>query len=604
MNSENTKSTHIPLRAEVESKNTWDLSKLFLHDEAWNEGLASFEKMAEKIPGFRGTLGVSAESLAAYLEFARDFGILEERLGYYSELRQTEDEGDAVGRTMAGRFMMAAAKAQAAASWVTPEIQAIPEGNMAGFLAKPCLGDYRIYLNRLLRYKPYVLSDKEERILALHEEGDGLASGAFSVLTNVDMEFGSIETPRGTLPISLSTWSVFLENPDRELRRRVYEIFYRNFAAHKTTLAALYGGSVKKDVIKARIRGFSSARAAALFPDQVDEQVYDNLIGVISANLEPLHRYYALRKRILRLDTLRHYDVYVPMVPAASRKTSWNEAVDLISQALSPLGDAYVGTLRSGLLGRWADRYENKGKRSGAFSAGTFTGDPNILINYKEDTIQDVFTLAHEGGHSMHSWYAARSNPFMHYNYSIFEAEVASTFNEELLFRYLKTHAESREFRTFIVNRRVDELLATLYRQTMFAEFEKRSHELEEGGTPLTTEILRAEYRGLQEKYFGPAMTLEETSDLEGLRIPHFYNAFYVYKYATGVSASLALAERVLGGGGQEREDYFSFLKSGGSRFPIEALRIAGVDMASPAPVEAACKRFAALVAELEAALV
>jgi oligoendopeptidase F len=285
-----------------------------------------------------------------------------------------------------------------------------------------------------------------------------------------------------------------------------------------------------------------------------------------------------------------------------------------------------VGTLRAGLLGRWADRYENKGKRSGAFSAGSYTGDPYILMNYKEDALRDVFTLAHEGGHSMHSWYSARSNPFIHYNYTIFEAEVASTFNEELLFRYLMNHVPEKaaskpapserasqnqapserasqkptSFRTYIVNKRVDDILATLYRQTMFAEFENRTHELEEGGSPLTAELLRAEYRTLLEKYFGPDMVLEEESDLEGLRIPHFYHAFYVYKYATGVSASLALAERVLSGGEREREDYFTFLKSGGSRFPLESLKAAGVDMGDPAPVEAACRVFAGLVGELE----
>jgi oligoendopeptidase F len=251
-------------------------------------------------------------------------------------------------------------------------------------------------------------------------------------------------------------------------------------------------------------------------------------------------------------------------------------------------------------LGRWADRYENKGKRSGAFSAGSFTGDPYILINYKADSIRDVFTLAHEGGHSMHSWYSARSNPFMHYDYTIFEAEVASTFNEELLFRYLTQKSDSKELRLYLINKHADDLLATLYRQTMFAEFEKTTHELEEGGTPLTTELLRAEYRKLLEKYFGPEMVFEETSDLEGLRIPHFYGAFYVYKYATGVSASLALADRVLSGGAKERDDYFTFLKSGGSRFPIDSLKAAGVDMSSPEPVNAACDVFGCLVDEME----
>ncbi|MDR0487186.1 MAG: oligoendopeptidase F [Treponema sp.] len=590
----------IPARDETAVSDTWDLSKLFTDDKAWNSGLAEFEEMAEKIPGFKGTLGNSALSLADYLDFSRNIGILGERLGYYAELRQAEDEGSAAARTMTGKITMASAKARAAAAWENPEILAIPEKDMEIFLAHERLADYRVYLQRLLRYRPHILSDGEERIIALHSEGEGTVGDTFSVLTNVDFDFGLIDTPEGKRPLSQSTWSVFMEHPDRELRQRAYETFYGCFDAHKTTLASLYSGSVKQDVINARIRGFSSARAAALFPNNVRETVYDNLIAAVNSRLDTLHRYYDLRKRALKLTELRHYDVYAPLVPSAKKTTSWNEAVDLVSNALAPLGDEYVSVLRSGLLGRWADRYENRGKRSGAFSAGSFTGDPYILMNYKEDSIRDVFTLAHEGGHSMHSWYSARSNPFMHYNYTIFEAEVASTFNEELLFRHIEKNSVSKELRIYLVNKRADDLLSTLYRQTMFAEFEKISHELEEGGTPLTAELLRAEYRKLLEKYFGPAMVFEGASDLEGLRIPHFYNAFYVYKYATGVSAALALAERVLSGGEKEREDYFTFLKSGGSRFPIDSLKIAGVDMDSPEPVNAACDVFARLVDELE----
>jgi len=594
------KAIRIPGRQEIAQADTWDLSKLFANDAAWNEALGVYEKMAERIPSFQGTLAKSAESLADYLDFIRDFGILGERLYYYADLRQTEDEGSGVARTMCGKITMAAAKAQAAGAWEGPEILAIPEHDMEQFLAHPRIADYRIYLQRTLRYRPHILSDKEERIIALHAEGEGTPSDAFSVLTNVDFDFGVIDTPEGKRPLSQSTWSVFMENPDRDLRRRAYEEFYHCFESHKTTLASLYSGSVKQDVIKARIRGYSSARAAALFSDDVSEAVYDNLVATVGENLDALHRYYKLRKRALKLPELRHYDVYTPLVQTVKRKTKWNEAVDLISSALAPLGDEYVSTLRGGLLGRWADRYENKGKRSGAFSAGSFSGDPYILMNYKEDSIRDVFTLAHEGGHSMHSWYSARSNPFMQYNYTIFEAEVASTFNEDLLFRHLEKNADSTEMRLYLVNKRADELLATLYRQTMFAEFEMISHRLEEGGTPLTLEVLRAEYRKLLEKYFGPEMVFEEASDLEGLRIPHFYRAFYVYKYATGISASLALAQRVVSGGKQEREDYFAFLKSGGSRFPIESLKIAGVDMGAPEPVRAACQYFARLVEELE----
>lgn len=592
--------TRIPARSEAALADTWDLSQLFANDQAWETGLAEYQRMAERIPAFRGSLGKSAESLAAYLDFSRDLGILGERLFYYADLRQTEDEGAGDARAMCGKITMAAAKAQAAAAWENPEILSIPEADMTAFLAHPRIAEYRVYLHRIIRYKPHILSDTEERIVALHAEGEGAVSDAFSVLTNVDFDFGTIDTPDGERPLSQSTWSVFMEHPDRDLRRRAYTAFYRRFASHKTTLASLYSGSVKQDVIKARVRGYPSARAAALFPDNVDEAVYDNLIATVTSGLGHLHRYYRLRKRALRLPELRHYDVYAPLVPSIKKNTTWNEAVDLITAALAPLGEEYTATLRSGLLGRWADRYENRGKRSGAFSAGSFTGDPYILMNYKADSIRDVFTLAHEGGHSMHSWYSARSNPFMQYNYTIFEAEVASTFNEELLFRHLERNAATGEMRLYLVNKRADDLVATLYRQTMFAEFEHRTHSLEESGVPLTVEALRAEYRALLEKYFGPEMVLEAESDLEGLRIPHFYRAFYVYKYATGISASLALAERVLSGGNREREDYFAFLQSGGSRFPIESLQVAGVDMRSPQPVQSACDAFGRIVDELE----
>jgi oligoendopeptidase F len=591
----------IPLRSTIPLTDTWDLSSLFADGAAWEKALCQYDALITQIASFKGTLGSSAASLAKWLDFQRDMGILAERLAYYSELRQTEDEGDDTARTMAGKFIMAASRAEAEASFAAPEIQAVPDDTMGAFRVAPCLAEYTVYLQKLLRHKPHILSEKEERVIAVQSEADGAAREAFSVLTNVDMDFGVIDTPEGPLPLSQSTWSVFMENGDRALREKAYRQFYRQFDGHKTTLASLYGASVKKDVIHARLRNFPSARAAALFPDNVAEQVYDNLITAVHAHLAPLHSYYDIRRRVLGLDQLKHYDVYVPLVQTATKKTSWDEAVTLVADALEPLGAEYVDTLRGGLLGRWADRYENKGKRAGAFSAGSYTGAPYILMNYKEDSIRDVFTLAHEGGHSMHSWYSARNNPFMHYNYTIFEAEVASTFNEELLYRHLRRqYKDDAQLSAYLLCKRADDILATLYRQTMFAEFELQTHEMEESGRPLTTDLLRSTYRSLLEHYFGPGMELEPESDLEGLRIPHFYNAFYVYKYATGISAALALAERVAEGGATEQDDYFRFLKSGGSRFPLESLKTAGVDMGSPAPIEAACAIFARIVAELD----
>lgn len=593
----------IPARKDVRPEDRWNLSKLFPDPAAWDRGLADLKARIPRIASFKGTLAESPESLLAALAFYRDYGILEERLGYYSHLRQTEDEGDSESRARDDRFMMAATEGQGEWSWLVPEIQRIPEDSLEAWLRREDFAEYRVFLRRLIRFKPHVLSEPEERLLALQAESAQTAQEAFSVLTNVDIDYGQVDTPEGPRRLSQSTFASLLRHGDRDVRRRTYLQFYGAYEAHKTTLAQLYAGSCKLDKYRSQVRHFPSARAAALFPDDVSDVVYDNLVSAVSAGLPALHRYYALRKRVLGLPELRSYDVYVPLVPPAKARYTYDEAVDIVCSALAPLGTEYVDILRGGLSGGWVDRYENKGKRSGAFSAGSYTGDPYILLNYKEDVLRDVFTLAHEGGHSMHSYYSARNNPFLQYNYTIFEAEVASTFNEQLLFDHLYRNADSRALKAYLVNTKVDDLLATLYRQTMFAEYERLTHAALEGGTPLTLDFLRGEYRKLLEKYFGPETVFEEASDLEGLRIPHFYNAFYVYKYATGVSAATALARRVLDGGDAERDAYFAFLRSGGSRFPIESLKLAGVDMSTPGPVEAACAQFALLVDELEALL-
>lgn len=590
----------IPARKDVRAEDLWNLHKLYPTPEAWEAGLSELKSRIPRIASFRGTLSASPESLLAALEFYRDYGVLEERLGYYAELRLTEDEGDSESRARSDRYVMAATEGQGAWSYLVPELQRIPDASIEAWLKDERFSEYRVFVRKLIRFKPHILSEGEERLLALQAESSQTAQETFSVLTNVDMDFGRVDTPEGPRALSQSTFSSLLQSADRDVRRRAYLQFYGAYEAHKTTVAQLYAGSCKQDKYRAQVRNFPSARAAALFPDDVGEEVYDNLVATVDANLPTLHRYYELRRKALSVPELRHYDVYVPLVPAAKSRHTYEQAVAVVCSALAPLGPEYVGTLRSGLLGGWVDRYENKGKRSGAFSAGSYCGDPYILLNYKEDVLRDVFTIAHEGGHSMHSYFAAKNNPFLQYGYTIFEAEVASTFNEQLLFRYLYDHADSREMKAYLVNTKVDDLLATLHRQTMFAEFEKLAHHALETGTPLTVDFLRSEYGKLQRKYFGPAMVFEEVSDLEALRIPHFYNAFYVYKYSTGVSAAIALAKRVLEGGKAERDDYFAFLKSGGSRFPIESLKVAGVDMSGPEPVRAACAEFSRLVDELE----
>lgn len=609
------KQTAIPKRSEVALCDQWNLDSLFLNDTEWNTALSLFSEMAEKVQAFKSRLtadpqsgmaaSITPEVLASCLDMYRDAQLIGEKLGNYAFLKKSADEGDAVNLDRVGRYMMAASAFEAAVSFLIPAIQAIPEELIRTWTAPQNLrfADYRIWLEKMLRLKPYILSEKEEKILALQSEADQAPRTAFSLLTNVDLDFGSVTTDDGDQPLSQTTWTRFLENSDRSIRKDAYTKFYKAFESHKNTIAALYTGSVNQDVATARIRGYSSSRAMALFPDRVSETVYDNLVSTVRANLAPLHKYYSLRKKALKLDELRHYDVYVPLIDTIKRVTPYEEAVSLIGDALAPLGSEYTSILTHGLREGWVDRYENRGKRSGAFSSGGFEGEPFILMNYKEEVLRDVFTLAHEGGHSMHSRYSARNNPFMSYNYTIFEAEVASTFNEDLLFRHLLKTANDPKMKAYLLCNRASDILATLYRQTMFAEYEHRTHSLVESGTPLTAELLRIEYRKLLQTYFGSEMVFEETSDLEGLRIPHFYNAFYVYKYATGISASLALAERVCTGGKSERDDYFKFLTSGGSRYPIDSLNIAGVDMEKPAPIEEACRTFARIVDELEKVL-
>ena len=593
----------IPERSDVPAEHRWNLASLFSSDSEWEKELVVFNTMIHDAEKGKISLGTDRQAFLKTLKDFEQYLILEERLGYYADLRVTENEGDSVARGMFERYVNLSTQGQAAWSWLSPAIQMLDDNFIDSCLKDSSFEDYRVFLSKLRRFKPHVLSDAEERLLALQSEPSQTPKDAFSVLTNVDFDFGTIETPEGPKPLTQSTFAYFMRLPDRSVRRKAYLQFYASFEAHRHTLAALYAGSVKLDKYIAKVRKYPSARAMALFPDNVPEAVYDNLVSTVNRNIPALHRYYALRKEVLGLDSMRHYDVYVPLVKEIKIERSYEQAVDIVIEALKPLGEEYVNTLRGGLLGGWVDRYENKGKRSGAFSAGSFLGNPYILMNYKDDVLDDLFTIAHEGGHSMHSWYSARNNPFMCYGYTIFEAEVASTFNEQLVFSYLYENSKDEREKAYLLANRIDNTLGTLFRQTMFAEFEERVHEIAESGEAITVDVLRKEYRGLLEKYFGPEMVFENVSDLEGLRIPHFYNAFYVYKYATGLSAGIALSEGVLKGREKERDAYLNFLRSGGSRFPIESLELAGVDMSTPEPIEAACKRFAKDVEALSAIL-
>ena len=594
--------TTIPARKDIPESDKWDLSSIYKSNEEWEENLKVLPSLTKKVVQYKGRLGESSDVLLEALKALEEAELRMETVYHYASLQHEADEDDSSATDRDGRAMMAYTRMMSDLSFIDPEIQSVDETKLRKWISLPEFKDYKIYIEKLLHFKKYILSEKEERILSLQMQPAQTPYNAFSVLSNVDMNktFGTVNVCGEERPLTETTWSVFMENQDRKVREEAYKKFYKKFEEHQNTIAALYAGNVNQDVFLMRARGYSSSLEMALFGNKVPVSVYHNLIDCVHKNLAPLHEYYALRKKVLGVDELRHYDVYVPLVKSVETKTSYDEAVEICRKALSPLGTEYTDRLCDGLKNGWVDRYENVGKRSGAFSSGSYIGNPYILLNYKDDVIRDVFTMAHEGGHSMHSWYSVHNNPFMCYDYTIFEAEVASTFNEELVFEYLLKNAETKEMRAYLLSMRAGDILATLYRQTMFAEFELKAHELVEGGTPLTAELLRKTYRELLELYFGPEMHFEPNSDMEGLRIPHFYSSFYVYKYATGISAALALAKRVTEGGAKEREDYFAFLKSGGSRYPIESLRIAGVDMEKTKPVQDACDEFAKVIAELK----
>ena len=595
------KSKPIPPRSKVKPADTWDLSSLFPNDETWEK---AFQDWEQRIPGyaqFQGKLGQDAGKLAAALAFDLDLDRGGERLGTYAFLKTAEDTANSEYQRMQGRYTNAASRASQAASYFRPEVMAIPAARMKRFLADRRLEPYRLLLERLLRDKPHTLSRNEERLLAMQTEMAQTSSQAFRQLNDADLKFGMVKDEKGrSVELTHGSFQTFLHSPKRSVRKTAFHQLYQQYAAHENTLAATLAGSIQRDIYYARARNHATALEASLFPDRVPVAVYENLIASIHRHLPALHRYYDLRRRAMKLKEIHHYDTYVPILADLETRHTWDQAVGVVIAAMQPLGSDYCEVLQRGLRSRWCDRYENRGKQSGAFSAGSYDGDPYILINYQPDVLDHVFTLAHEAGHSMHSYFSARNQPFQYYNYTIFVAEVASTFNEEILSRHLLAAARDDRHRAYLINRQIDAIRGTIFRQTMFAEFEKTTHDLAEKNEPLTVDRFKTVYRGLLETYFGPEFALDDDLALECFRIPHFYRGFYVYKYATGLSAAIALADRVLKGGPQELKDYLDFLKGGCSKDPLDLLRGAGVDMEQPGPVDTALQWFAQLVNELD----
>ena len=592
---------HVATRADIPDADKWDLRHLFTDVSKWQEDFAWVLQTYPLLTEWKGKLGKSAKNLAECLEFEKTIDQKIERLYHFASLQLAEDSGNTEYLARIGQIQNLLTKIGETSAFLIPEIQAIPDEKFEKFMVDLGLKEWRIQLHKIRRLKPHVLSEPEERILALGAVALSGYDDAFSQLTDVDMKFGVLTDETGReKPLTQSSYSSFLIKRDHELRKRAFHQFYAEFQDHQYTLATSLAYSAKADVFRARARHYPSALEAALFPDDVPVEVYEGLIKSVRANLKPLFRYFDLRRGLLGLGELHHYDTYLPLVGEIETKIPFDQAVDQVVAALQPLGKEYVDVLAQGLRARWCDRYETKGKRSGAFSSGSYGAPPYILMNYKDDVFADVYTLAHEAGHSMHTWFAQKAQLFQNYDYPIFLAEVASTFNEELLTHFLLEQTSDPKMRAYIINRQVDDIRGTVFRQTMFAEFEKIIHAVEESGDALTLDVFKSEYHKLLGAYFAENFTLDPQLDLECLRIPHFYNAFYVYKYATGISAAVALSERVLSNQAGAVEAYLNFLRSGGSRFPLEALKIAGVDMTTSAPIESTLRLFERRVDELE----
>ncbi len=591
----------IPERKNIPDAHKWDLAPLFSSDEQWESLFAEIEKEIVQYNTYRGRLAESAALFKEMIEFDCAVSRKLEKLFTYAHLKSDEDKSNQHYLGFHQRALNLDTRASELSSFMTPEIQSIPDDVIAGFMRDSGLLQYRFYLEKILRYKPHTLSIEIEQIIAMSGEMSYAAPEIFSQLDNADITFGHISDESGReVELSHGNISTFLMSRDRNVRKKAFFQYYKAYDDHKNTIASALYYSNKRDCFYSRVRKFDNCRRSALFGDNVQDEVYDNLIDTVRKNLSPLFRYLNFRKKTLGLADLHFYDTYVPIVKDISFAMPYEEAVETCVTSLAVLGSEYTGALKKGLMEGWVDRYENRGKRSGAYSSGCYDSPPYILMNYRDDNINSLYTLIHEAGHSMHSWHSNRHQPYVYHDYTIFAAEVASTFNEALLSRHLLQHYSGEpKMKAYILNREIDNIRATLFRQCMFAEFEKLTHRHIEENRSLTLDVMRDIYRGLLNAYFGDCLTIDEELSLECLRIPHFYSPFYVYKYATGISAAIALAQTVLVEGSRSRDAYLDFLKLGGSMFPLDELRAAGVDMSRPDPIEDAISYFTDLVDQL-----
>lgn len=594
-------------REDVPLTDRWNVEALYPNKEAWNKAFQTLVPSLQKSPlfpqfqMFQGKLAegptVLKEALDLLMQLDRELN----KLYTYAHLRHDEDIANPDNKVSYEQIVATAHAFSQETAWFSPEVVSLSDEKLSAYLKSPILADYQFFLEKMVRVKKHTLSEENEKLMALAGQAMQTSYKAFNAMCDADFKFIAVQDGSGNeKPLSHATFGLYLRDQDRVLRKNAFQAYHKQYMKYENTLCELLTGQVQSHVFGMKARNYTSSLEAALFSKNIDTSVYNALVEAVNEKLPILHRYMELRKKILGVSELHLYDVYVPLLKDVDMKMSYEEAEKLVIESVAPLGKEYQDILAKGLReDRWVDRYENQNKRSGAYSSGCYDSMPYILMNYK-NILRDVFTLAHEAGHSMHSYLSHRTQPYQYGDYPIFLAEVASTFNEDLLTRLMLSRCTDKQQKIFLINQQIEDIRATLFRQTMFAEFERLIHELVERNQPLTPQLLKEEYRKLNAKYFGPAVVIDDEIEIEWARIPHFYYNFYVYQYATGISAAIALSEKVNTGSQKEREDYLNFLKSGSSKYPIDILKLAGVDMTTAAPVKAAIEKFDRLLTDLE----
>lgn len=592
-------------RDQIDSKYKWNIEAMIPDESVISGELETIKKEAEAYgEDFAGRLTESADTLLAAFQKRDDIWRRLEKIYVYARMRRDENNAETKYQAMADQCNSVIAAVSASMAFFTPELLSASEETILAYIdAAPGLEIYRFAICDTMRQKAHILTQAEENILAQMSEITGATNDIFTMLNNADIKFGTIIDEDGDeTEVTHGNFIKFMESHNRDVRKNAYNAVYDAYKELINTIASAYNYNTKTDVVSARIRKYESARAAALSGDNIPAEVYDNLVAEVHKNLPAMHRYVELRKKLLGVDKLYMYDMYVPLIKLPETSVSFEEGLDIMRDALQPLGEEYLTKMNKGIEEGWIDVYENKGKTSGAYSFGCYDSYPYILLNYT-DTLKDVFTIIHEMGHSMHSRYTRDEQPYIYGSHSIFTAEVASTVNESLLMQHLLRTKDEKEMRKYLLNMHLEEFRTTLFRQTMFAEFEDITHKAIESGETLTAEWMCQQYEDLNAQYYGSAVEKDDVIRYEWARIPHFYNAFYVYKYATGYSAATAISKKILTEGKPAAQDYIRFLKTGESDYPIELLKIAGVDMSSPLPVQQAMETFNQLLDEFESLL-